>query len=366
MDYNKGIRIDNCNAIINIRDLIKMDDKLILTVAIPTYNGSKTIRNMFDILLPQCTENVEVLISDNCSTDSTPKIVREYQVKYPFISYWRNEENIGTDGNIIKCFERAVGEFVWLLSDDDIAIEGSVSEIISFVNQHKELGLIYLTTVHFRGKYAGVQHCQIRKPVAEKNICTTNKKDFMHYAGKDWGFMSSFICSKARYDQIKNPSQYTGTLWLQSYIHTLCAIGNVTLLGVISKPCVGAGIYINTANFDSAQVNGVAYKKLLDFMSEKAGFDKKQLEDLYCWRMCLLGRHDIVKEKASGKHKLNKKLLFQCMWKYPKAWLTLFPFYLVPDGICKKGMEAYRKRKGIKGQITINRPNDSGNEKYGG
>ena len=345
---------------------IKMSSKPILTIGIPTYNGSKTIRNMLDILLPQCDSRVEVFVSDNCSTDSTPEIIRQYQKTYTNVTYSKNETNIGTDRNIIKCFERAAGDFVWLLSDDEIAIEGSIKEILDLIKQHQDLGLIYLTTVHFRGKYTGAKNCQVRKPIAEKNICTTDKNTFMYYAGKDWGFMSSFICNSRKYREIDNPMQYAGTLWLQSYIHTLCAMGDSTLIGIVSKPCVGAGIYVNTANFDSAQVNGVAYKKLLDFMVSDVGFDKKQLEDLYCWRMCLLGRHDVLKEKASGQHKLNKKLLFECMWKYPKAWVTLFPFYLVPDWLCIDAMKLYRKHRGIKGEITINRPNDSGNERYGG
>ena len=49
----------------------------LLTIAIPTYNGSKTIRNMLDLLLPQCNDQVELLISDNCSTDNTEVIIDE-------------------------------------------------------------------------------------------------------------------------------------------------------------------------------------------------------------------------------------------------------------------------------------------------
>lgn len=340
------------------------ENRPILTIAIPTYNGSKTISNMLEILLPQCDKRVEIFISDNCSTDETPQIIHQYQQEYSFLVYSRNEKNIGTDGNIINCMEKATGDYVWLMSDDDIAIDGSIDEILDYLQTYGDVGLLYLTTVHFRGKYIGVENCQVREPVAGCNVYTTDKKEFIHYAGKDWGFMSSFICNKRKYDEIDDPKQYMGTLWLQSYIHTLCAKGADTHIGVIAKPCVGAGIYVNTSNFDSAQVNGVAYKILLDFMSSNAGFDKKQLDKLYCWRMCLLGRHDVLKEKASGSHKLNKKLLFKCMWKNPKAWLTLFPFFLVPEGMCKAFMRQYRKHKGLQGEITINRPNDPGNERF--
>lgn len=138
--------------------------------------------------------------------------------------------------------------------------------------------------------------------------------------------------------------------------YALCAKGEETRLGVVKGPCVGAGVYINTANFDSALVNGVYYKKLIDFMVENAGFDRKQLNDLYINRLCLLGRHDVIKEKASGRRKINKKLLFQCTYKFPKAWVTLYPAFLIPSFICKPAMKAYRKRKGIADEIRVNRP----------
>lgn len=55
-----------------------MEDKL-LTIAIPTYNGARTIASMLNILLPQVDERVEVLVSDNCSTDNTVEIWRGWR-----------------------------------------------------------------------------------------------------------------------------------------------------------------------------------------------------------------------------------------------------------------------------------------------
>ncbi len=46
-----------------------MEKDYLLTIAVPTYNGEKTIQNLLDLLLPQCVNDIELLISDNCSTD---------------------------------------------------------------------------------------------------------------------------------------------------------------------------------------------------------------------------------------------------------------------------------------------------------
>ena len=70
-----------------MNDTSKLEESTLLTIAIPTYNGARTIGNMLDILLPQINDQVEVLIVDNCSTDNTPQIVKKYMERYNKISY---------------------------------------------------------------------------------------------------------------------------------------------------------------------------------------------------------------------------------------------------------------------------------------
>ena len=328
----------------------------LLTIAIPTYNGSRTIRNMLDLLLPQCNPQVELLISDNCSTDNTEQIINEYKSKWTYIEYHRNETNIGPDANFLQCMQMARGCFTWLVSDDDIVMEGAVEKVLEYLSKHKDVGLVYVTTRDFRGSYTGISNCTIHKPEVEEDLYINDKVKFMTYAGAYWGFMSSYICNTARFNGIENPERYYSTYWLQSYIHALCAAGDKTSLGIVKGPCIGAGIYVNTTNFDSALVNGIYYKKLIDFMINKAGFDGKQLETLYAKRLCHLSRHDILKEKSAGIHKLDKEKLFICTKKYPEAWLTVYPLFFIPDCFCKAAMKLYRKLLKINGEIRVNRP----------
>lgn len=332
-----------------------MKKNYLLTIAIPTYNGEKTIRNLLDLLLPQCVDDIELIISDNCSTDGTRGIIRGYKKKYQFIKYIRNEKNIGPDANFLQCMKKAQGQFTWLVSDDDIVVKGAVAQIIRFLSANKEMSLIYVTTRDFRGRYTEIESCSIHKPEAETDIVTHDKKTFMKYAGYYWGFMSSFICNSKRFSKIKNPEKYFGTYWLQSYIHALCTSKD-SVIGVIKDPCVGAGIYVNTSNFDSALVNGIYYKKMLDTMIQEVGFDRKQLDRLYIHRLSHLLRHDIVKEKASGKKRIDKKNLFKSTRSYPEAWLTVYPLMLIPDVICRIAIGNYREKISIEGKIRVNRP----------
>ena len=81
---------------------MELENKYKLTIAIPTYNGEKTIENLLDSLIMQCDESVELLIVDNCSMDNTPNIINKYKNDYSKLKYVRNDENIGPDANFLK------------------------------------------------------------------------------------------------------------------------------------------------------------------------------------------------------------------------------------------------------------------------
>lgn len=131
----------------------------ILTIAIPTYNGTKTIQCMLDLLLAQYDSRVEILISDNCSTDATEEIIGNYVKSHPYLKYYRNKENIGPDANFLQCMKLATGKYIHLLSDDDVMTEGALHKILDFLESNADVSLVYLYTVGFRGKYNGISKC---------------------------------------------------------------------------------------------------------------------------------------------------------------------------------------------------------------
>lgn len=329
----------------------------LLTIAVPTYNGSRTIRTMMDFLMPQVNDCVEILIIDNCSTDDTPDIIHKYLELFPQIRHIRNAENIGADGNFLKCMREARGKYIHLLSDDDVLVENSLQHILDFLASSPDMGLVYLGTANFYSKYTGMNDCKYPIKLSETDICTNDKELFFEYAKHYWGFVSSFIISSKMFNKIVNPEQYFGTYWLQSYIHISCANSEELYLGVVKGLCVAAGVYITQSNYDTSFVDGISYRKMLDFAVDN-GFNKKQLDQLYINRLCLLASHGIIKEKATGKKRINRRQLFTCTKKHWKAWLKIYPMMLVPSIICKFYMKEYRKFKGVDYSSNLNRDGD--------
>lgn len=334
-----------------------IQDKPILTIAIPTYNGKETISQMLDVLLPQVDSRVEVLISDNCSDQESSDIIKQYLLKNPYIEYVRNTKNIGADANFLQCLKKARGKYVLLLSDDDVLVEGALSRILSFLENSEEMSLVYLGTSNFYVRYKKIDDCVAPTPIPQENLSTVDKIMFMKSAKHYWGFVSSFIVLKSKFDVIENPEKYYGTYWLQSYIHIHCAKGDKTLLGVVGGINIAAGVYIHQTSLDIAVVDGINYRRMLDFAID-SGFDKKQLDKWYIDRLSLLARHGLVKEKAVGSHYINKRLLFKITKKYLKSWYSIYPFYFIPAFACKIVVGIKRLLKGSSFKAGTNREGD--------
>jgi glycosyltransferase involved in cell wall biosynthesis len=93
-----------------------------VSIGIPVYNGELYIRQAIESVLAQTFRDLELIVSDNASTDSTAEIMREYAARDPRVRYSRNRVNIGAARNYKVCLELATGEyFRWLAADDFIA-----------------------------------------------------------------------------------------------------------------------------------------------------------------------------------------------------------------------------------------------------
>lgn len=106
-----------------------------LTIGIPTYNRCKYLDELLNSLhseLKGYTFPFEIVISDNNSIDSTRKIISKWQKNMPIV-YSKNKNNLGMDANIDKIFQIAKSEYVLLISDDDIIMEGMLKHYIDLI-----------------------------------------------------------------------------------------------------------------------------------------------------------------------------------------------------------------------------------------
>jgi glycosyltransferase involved in cell wall biosynthesis len=105
----------------------------LLTIAIPTFNRASFLDLCLESIcrqLPGHERDVQLLVSDNCSTDETENVVRRHQARGAPIVHVRNPENIGPDRNIVQCYHLATSQYVLVMGDDDVLLDGSLERIL--------------------------------------------------------------------------------------------------------------------------------------------------------------------------------------------------------------------------------------------
>ncbi len=110
----------------------------LLSVTIPTWNRGDFLKLNLEQLvsqLPELSYPIEILVSDNASTDDTQAVVAAFLNRGLPVCYIRNPENIGSDHNIAQCFNLAKGQYVLILGDDDLLIDGALKRLEQLLSQ---------------------------------------------------------------------------------------------------------------------------------------------------------------------------------------------------------------------------------------
>ncbi|OGC22597.1 hypothetical protein A3J90_06960 [candidate division WOR-1 bacterium RIFOXYC2_FULL_37_10] len=119
-------------------------NKPLLSICIPTYNRAKYLdRLLSEIVFPCQSQEINILIFDNGSTDGTLAILKKYQHNNN-LKYFCNDRNEGFDLNILKIFKYDASQYIWLMGDDDLLDVRYLKEIIAIILKHPDFGMMYL------------------------------------------------------------------------------------------------------------------------------------------------------------------------------------------------------------------------------
>lgn len=103
-------------------NLVENDENIQVTIAIPTYNRPKSLKNAINSALQQKGNfNYEVIVIDNYDEGNAAneQLLKEIIAQHSNVLYYRNDKNIGMMGNWNRCYQLARGKWVLLLHDDD-------------------------------------------------------------------------------------------------------------------------------------------------------------------------------------------------------------------------------------------------------
>lgn len=111
-------------------------ERPLLSVAIPTYNRSIFLNRLLGFLCKDIVgfENlIEVVISDNGSTDNTSAVIAHYATSNIPLTAIHHRLNGGMDFNFLACFQQVRGHYFWILSDDDLPLSGFIPKLLQLL-----------------------------------------------------------------------------------------------------------------------------------------------------------------------------------------------------------------------------------------
>lgn len=190
-----------------------------LSICIPTYNFGGFIGETLDSLLPQVSDEVEVVVLDGGSTDDTGDVVAVRMQHHKQLTYYHQDFRGGIDADIEKVISLAHGQYCWLFSADDIMMPGAVKKVLQAIRSHHEIYVCEHVLCSFQ-----------MKPICEypplNNTCgpatfdladSQQKRKYFRMARTSeafFSFLSIPIFRKDVWDRVKIPASFYGTCWV--------------------------------------------------------------------------------------------------------------------------------------------------------
>ncbi|CUS34229.1 glycosyltransferase family 2 protein [Candidatus Nitrospira nitrificans] len=113
----------------------------LVSIGIPTYNrASSYLKAALRSAVSQTYKNIEIIVSDNCSSDHTESVVKEFDDSR--IRYFRQKHNIGATKNCNFCLDQAQGKYFLMLFDDDVIDDDFISTCLGAAASQGEPGVI--------------------------------------------------------------------------------------------------------------------------------------------------------------------------------------------------------------------------------
>jgi len=106
-----------------------------ISIAMPTYNGGRYLREQLDSIYCQTKQPDEVIVVDDCSTDNTIEILKEFHKKYG-LKYYINEKNLGYNKNFEKAITLCSSDFIALCDQDDIWLPEKIEKTYNKLKEY--------------------------------------------------------------------------------------------------------------------------------------------------------------------------------------------------------------------------------------
>ncbi|GAA4716804.1 glycosyltransferase [Sphingomonas lutea] len=203
-----------------------------LSICIPTYNFGQFIGETLNSIIPQLTDEVEVVVVDGASTDETELVVREFQRLCPAIRYVKLPQKGGIDRDMATAVELAEGDYCWLFSADDIMFSCAIRTALNCTRGGDDVYLCTHGNSGFDLTLLAPDYPAFRRHKRsrfELDDPESRRRYFALAATSEafFSFMGTIILKRAKWRSVPLNEEYVGTCW--AHAARLLAIGKTSL-----------------------------------------------------------------------------------------------------------------------------------------
>lgn len=113
-----------------------------ISVAMAIYNCASTLSQAIDSIISQSYSDWELILCDDCSTDETLRIARDYESAHDNILVIENKRNLGLPASLNHCIEYAQGDFIARMDGDDISLPQRFEVEMKVFEDHPEYAIV--------------------------------------------------------------------------------------------------------------------------------------------------------------------------------------------------------------------------------
>jgi glycosyltransferase involved in cell wall biosynthesis len=135
----------------------------LISIVLPCYNGEKYLAQSIQSCIDQEYKHWELIIVDDCSTDSSHEIMEQFVQKDRRIHIVKNDINLKLPGSLNKGFEQAKGEYFTWTSDDNYYLKDALKELFTAL-QETNADMVYSGHFIIDGEGKQLNECHPSEP----------------------------------------------------------------------------------------------------------------------------------------------------------------------------------------------------------
>ena len=204
-----------------------------LSICVATYNRGKFIGETLDSILPQLTQDVELIVVDGASPDNTPEVMSQYLNSHPEIRYYREPENSGVDKDYDKAVGYARGQYCWLMTDDDLMSPDAIHRVMSKLGEGADI--IVVNSTIKTADFSITLEKSMLSFAEDRTFDTRNREEFFRNTAQGLSFIGCAIVRRDFWNS-RNREKYYGTLFV--HVGVIFQPPGIEKAVVIAEPLV--------------------------------------------------------------------------------------------------------------------------------